>query len=113
MSGGWTPSVHLHSQSRGKLVFDDARADLCSRRRRAGASAPPAPATGRFALADVLDEGAAAGAEAARAAGFAAPAARRLIRSAMRRRRPAASSAIKARAASRHARAFVDFQNDL
>ena len=25
MSAGWTPSVHLWSQSRGKLVFDDAR----------------------------------------------------------------------------------------
>ena len=24
MSGGWTPSVHLHSQSRGTLRFDDA-----------------------------------------------------------------------------------------
>ena len=24
MSGGWTPSVHLFSQSRGKLVFDEA-----------------------------------------------------------------------------------------
>jgi len=25
MSGGWTPSVHLFSQSRGKLAFDEAR----------------------------------------------------------------------------------------
>lgn len=25
MSGGWTPSVHLFSQSRGKLAWDDAR----------------------------------------------------------------------------------------
>ncbi len=28
MSGGWTPSVHLFSQSRGKLVFDEALAAL-------------------------------------------------------------------------------------
>jgi sarcosine oxidase subunit alpha len=26
MAGGWTPSLHLHSQARGKLVFDAARA---------------------------------------------------------------------------------------
>ena len=25
MSGGWTPSVHLYSQSRGKVAFDEAR----------------------------------------------------------------------------------------
>ena len=97
MSGGWTPSVHLHSQSRGKLMFDDAReiyvpGEAVQAERSAGAC------KGTFALVDVLNEGAAAGAEAARARASLRRR-RELIRSTMRRRRPAASSAIKARAA--------------
>ncbi|MBS0395498.1 MAG: (2Fe-2S)-binding protein, partial [Proteobacteria bacterium] len=60
MSGGYTPSVHLHSQSRGKLEFDEAL----------GAFVPGAPAErtrsaglarGISGLAAVLDDGAAAG----------------------------------------------------
>ena len=34
MSGGYTPSVHLHSQARGKLRWDDSSAGLRSRRDR-------------------------------------------------------------------------------
>ena len=60
MSGGWTPSVHLHSQSRGKLAFDDAReiyvpGEAVQAERSAGAC------KGTFALADVINEGAARG----------------------------------------------------
>ena len=51
MSGGWTPSVHLYSQSRGKLVWDEAReiyvpGESVQRERSAGAC------KGRFGLAD-------------------------------------------------------------
>ena len=68
-SGGWNPTVHLFSQSRGTLRYD---ADLAAfvpdrsvqQERSAGA------AKGSFALAACLAEGFAAGAEAARAAGF-------------------------------------------
>jgi sarcosine oxidase subunit alpha len=71
VSGGWTPSVHLFSQSRGKLRFDTALTCFVpgpsfQRERSAGA------ANGAFALADCLAQGAAAGTEAARAAGFGA-----------------------------------------
>src|ERR1700677_2606048 len=64
MSGGWTPSVHLYSQSRGKLAFDEATRTFL----------PGAPAQaqvsvgacrGVFDLAAALAEGARAGAEAA------------------------------------------------
>jgi sarcosine oxidase, subunit alpha len=67
MSGGFTPSVHLHSQSRGKLLWSEAL----------GAFLPGEPAEhvrsagacrGVFALEAVLADGAAAGAAAAREA---------------------------------------------
>jgi sarcosine oxidase subunit alpha len=60
MSGGWTPSVHLFSQSRGTLRFDlDAQVYLphtsAERERSAGAC------RGVFGLARVLADGAASG----------------------------------------------------
>jgi len=68
-SGGWNPTVHLFSQSGGKLRFDDAIAAFVPDRsvqkeRSAGA------AKGSFALADCLAEGFDAGRTAARDAGF-------------------------------------------
>jgi sarcosine oxidase subunit alpha len=64
MCGGWTPAVHLHSQSRGTLAFDAARQMFLPEKavqaqRSAGACA------GHFALSDVLADGHAAGAAAA------------------------------------------------
>jgi sarcosine oxidase subunit alpha len=64
MSGGWTPSVHLFSQSRGKLVFDAAidcfvPGTSVQKERSAGAC------RASFDLARCLAEGWAAGAEAA------------------------------------------------
>src|SRR5271163_836630 len=75
MSGGWTPSVHLFSQSRGRLVFDQARQVFkpgrsAQRERSAGAC------NATFDLAGALAEGDAAGRAAALGAGFAAPVAR-------------------------------------
>ncbi len=75
MSGGWTPSVHLFSQSRGKLVFDEALQLF-----KPGASAQRERSVGAcnatFDLAGALVEGDAAGRAAASAAGFTAPEAR-------------------------------------
>src|SRR4029077_20616295 len=75
MSGGWTPSVHLFSQSRGKLVFDEA-----SQLFKAGASAQRERSAGAcnttFDLATTLAEGDAAGRAAAAGAGFAESVAR-------------------------------------
>jgi sarcosine oxidase subunit alpha len=67
MSAGWTPSVHLFSQSRGRVAFDDqtqrflpgAYAQACQ---SAGAC------NGADSLAAILDEGFAAGEKAAREA---------------------------------------------
>ena len=68
MSGGFTPSVHLFSQSRGRLAWSEsAQAFLPSvsaeRERSAGAC------HGLYSLGEVLNDGAAAGAAAAEAAG--------------------------------------------
>src|SRR5271168_1867697 len=75
MSGGWTPSVHLFSQSRGKLVFD-----VVLQLFKPGASAQRERSAGAcnatFDLVEALAEGDAAGRAAASAAGFAAPEAR-------------------------------------
>ncbi len=69
VSGGWTPSVHLLSQSRGKLRYDEESTAFVpktsfQRERSAGA------AKGSFALVDCLAEGLTAGTEAAANAGF-------------------------------------------
>ena len=112
MSGGWTPSVHLFSQSRGKLAFDEALqlfkpGASAQRERSAGAC------NAAFDLAGALNEGDAAGRAAAAAAGFAVAEARTY---AVSDSLPAsgASSAVPSPAiVDRRAKAFVDFQNDV
>jgi len=68
MSSGWTPSVHLFSQSRGKVAFDDA-----TRRFLPGTYAQDCVSVGACNGTDnleaSLDEGYAAGAAAAKEAG--------------------------------------------
>ncbi|MEE8270779.1 MAG: sarcosine oxidase subunit alpha family protein, partial [Alphaproteobacteria bacterium] len=112
VSGGWNPTVHLFSQSRGTVRFDPAIASFVPGRsfqpeRSAGAC------NGTFALAGCLAEGFAAGAEAARQAGF----------KARKPRTPAVVEATEAaprplwlvptdRPAGR-VKAFVDQQNDV
>ena len=137
MSGGWTPSVHLFSQSRGRLVFDDALQVF-----RPGASAQRERSAGAcnatFDLAGALAEGDAAGRAAAAAAGFAASFSSPLVgedQGGGSRRPPGLAGGppdnrvgprdppplpAPARgggganaAADRRAKAFVDFQNDV
>ena len=69
VSGGWNPTVHLHSQSRGTTRFDLGLACFVPEgpvvgQRSAGAC------NGAFSLAGCLAEGSVAGAEAAQVAGF-------------------------------------------
>jgi sarcosine oxidase subunit alpha len=69
MSGGWNPSVHLFSQSRGRLAYDEQKAcfvpgESFQEERSAGS------ASGAFELAYVLSEGREAGKVAASEAGF-------------------------------------------
>ena len=113
MSGGWVPSVHLLSQARGRLAYDERLAafvpaiDGAQPARSAGACA------GRLTLAEALADGLAAGAAAAQAAGFTDG-------------RPLAVPTVEAEPAAlphpvfvlpsapgRRAKRFVDFQNDV
>ena len=104
MSGGWTPSVHLFSQSRGKLTYDDmAQAFLpgvsAQGERSAGAC------RGLFGLAAALNDGAAAGAAGGPTPSYKVEGA------------PAGGGGRLGLAMSRGKRApahaFVDFQNDV
>ncbi|MDH3695342.1 MAG: sarcosine oxidase subunit alpha family protein, partial [Gammaproteobacteria bacterium] len=69
VSGGWNPTVHLFSQSQGKLRFDDdIAAFVPGESRQAERSA--GACKGTFNLAACLDEGLAAGEAAASDAGY-------------------------------------------
>ena len=71
LSGGWTPSVHLHRQGGGSLRWDEgAQIFLPGQARQAHASA--GAAAGAATLAQALREGHAAGIEAAAALGASA-----------------------------------------
>ena len=66
MSGGFTPSVHLFSQSRGKLVWDEKTKSFIPGQAAPGERVRSVGACrGVFALAAVLEDGKAAGAGAA------------------------------------------------
>ena len=106
LSGGWTPAVHLFSQSRGKLSFD-ATIDAFVPGASVQAERSAGAARGTYQLSACLEEGWAAGAAAAgrqSARAFAASATRtgfrpvRIMPGCDRRRR---------------GRAFVDLQNDV
>jgi heterotetrameric sarcosine oxidase alpha subunit len=69
VSGGWNPTVHLHSQSGGRLVWDDTRATFLPGPSKQAARSAGA-VNGHAALVDCVAEGLRAGAAAAQAAGF-------------------------------------------
>ena len=113
MSGGWTPSVHLFSQARGKLAWDE--------RAQAFLAAAPVPhlhlagaCAGVTGLAAAVQSGAAAGAAAARALGRVAMA--EVLRVAEDSPAANAASAISGVGIAYDGAAsdaFVDFQNDV
>ncbi len=72
VSGGLTPSVHLHSHTGGKLAWDEAIAAFVPGTGAENIRACGA-ARGVFALADCLADGARTGAAAAQALGLAGP----------------------------------------
>jgi sarcosine oxidase subunit alpha len=109
MGGGWTPSVHLFSQSRGKLRFDqDSQTYLpnlsVERERSAGAC------RGVFGIAAALADGAAAGESAAKAAGFGSARAPRIAVTGGAHGDGGWLGLVPGAAATK---AFVDFQNDV
>lgn len=104
MSGGWNPTIHLFSQSKGKIKYDAGIAAFTpdqsvQQERSVGA------ANGTFDMAACIAEGAVAGAAAARDAGFDAPAPEQGPVS----KAPAQSLWIAPTGGKR----FVDFQNDV
>jgi sarcosine oxidase subunit alpha len=110
VSGGWNPAVHLYSQSRGKLRYDDALATFLPDVAPQAIVAAGA-ANGKFDLGAILSDGHAAGFVAAARAGFAAPA---------RHAAPAADAVstgpllpLWSVPARRGAKCFVDWQNDV
>jgi sarcosine oxidase subunit alpha len=112
MSGGWTPSVHLFSQSRGKLRFDAGLAayvpgEAVRNFFSAGGC------RGVFALDAALEDGAAAGEQAARAAGFFPSVHARMATARMLEMTGGMLGACPTFRDSARIRAFVDFQNDV
>jgi sarcosine oxidase subunit alpha len=111
MSGGFTPSVHLFSQSRGKLQWSDAAhafvpASSAERERSAGAC------RGVRGLAEALADGVAAGSAAAKACGHDG-AAHRFDVTGDVDRTDGPPAALPQTPASRGSKAFVDWQNDV
>jgi sarcosine oxidase subunit alpha len=112
MSGGWAPTVHLFSQMRGRLDYAPplgafVPGDSLAALRCAGA------AGGRLALAEALADGAAAGAAAAHAAGHGdgrAPATPPVEADGTALPHPVWILPLPR---GRHAKRFVDFQNDV
>jgi sarcosine oxidase subunit alpha len=72
VSGGWNPAVHLFSQSRGTLRWDDEIAAFVPDK-AAQANRVVGAANGTFDPAAAIAEGSAAGTEAAKLVGFPAP----------------------------------------
>jgi sarcosine oxidase subunit alpha len=110
MSGGYAPAVHLFSQSRGRLSWDEA----------ARAFVPAAPAErvqaagacrGAFGLGAAIADGAEAGLAAARASGHAAPELRFEVSGDGGLPETAGAAATTGGVPGR--KAFVDFQNDV
>ncbi|WP_445680764.1 sarcosine oxidase subunit alpha [Radicibacter daui] len=113
MSGGITPSVHLFSQSKGKLRFDEhlkayVPGRPAERERSAGAC------RGLYALSAVIADGFAQGEGAAKSAGFGGVTARTFAVAGTLESDPGSflGAAPHGRDASR-VKAFVDFQNDV
>ena len=111
MSGGWTPSVHLFSHSKGKLDWhEEAQAFLPGEHGEASRAA--GAGNGSFGLAKALKEGADAGADAASDAGYGA------IGGTYEVSGETELSGIRLRELPTDrdpgkAKAFVDFQNDV
>ena len=109
-SGGWSPRVHLHSQSGGRPAYDEVHACFVpgasvQAERSAGAC------SGAFGLRAALEQGWRAGSEACAALGFLAPATD--VPECPRDRPLDIEPCWEVPSPGRRARAFVDLQNDV
>jgi sarcosine oxidase subunit alpha len=109
--GGWTPSLHLFSHTKGSLAWDDAlKAFLPGEKTEAVHIA--GAGRGLWGIATALDDGAAAGAAAARAAGRDATAQAHAVTA----DRTGSGVTLEEMPSDRdpaRAKAFIDFQNDV
>jgi sarcosine oxidase subunit alpha len=112
VSGGWSPTLHLHAQAGGRPVWDGARACFvpgASRQAERSAGA----AAGTFALGGAIVEGLRAGAEAAASCGFGAGTAPPPPRVESEDETPIRALWQVALPAGSHAKRFVDIQDDV
>ncbi|MDB5402481.1 MAG: sarcosine oxidase alpha subunit [Rhodopila sp.] len=104
LSGGWTPAVHLFSQSRGKLTFDTA-IDAYRPGRSVQAERSAGAANGSYELTTCLAEGWEAGLRATGRDGA------RSFR--VSPATPTGFVAVRVLPGEGNGRAFIDFQNDV
>jgi len=112
VSGGWNPTVHLFSQSQGKLRYDERIASFVPDQSRQAERSAGA-ARGSFALGDCLREGQEAGADAARMTGFTPPAGLIAARCDDFAEAPVETLWVVPLPGGRRAKRFVDLQNDV
>jgi sarcosine oxidase subunit alpha len=112
MSAGWTPSVHLFSQSRGKVAFDDA-----TRRFLPGQYAQDCVSVGASngtdGLAETVAEAFAAGEKAAKQAGGTSGKSAGIRAETSESWAGGMAGAAPGAGADTTVKAFVDFQNDV
>lgn len=112
VAGGWSPTVHLFSQSKGRLRFDERQLAFVPER-SAQAERSTGAAAGRFDLRACLADGHAAGLEAASLVGLdAALAALPAVAKVSEESAPKAWWTLNSPLAARE-KNFVDFQNDV
>ncbi len=112
VSGGWTPSLHLFSHTRGTLAWDDARQTFLPDRKTEACQIAGA-GRGLWGLEAALNDGAEMAAEAARALGKDAASSARYT---VAQDRPGTGVSHNELPTDRNpdrARAFVDYQNDV
>ena len=112
MSGGWTPSLHMFSQSRGKVAYDEASGNFLpgrshDRERSAGAC------HGVFDFTATLNDGFAAGRDAALKAGATGGALKSFSASGETSQAGFFSGACPHNRDAGRVKAFVDFQHDV
>ena len=111
MCGGWTPSLHLFSHTRGSLTWDAASGAFLPGRKTEECQIAGA-GRGLWGIAAALEDGARAGAAAASALGRAAGVGTFAVEGDRAGRGEVMRDLPTDRAAAR-TRAFVDFQNDV
>ena len=112
MAGGWSPAVHLFSQSKGKLRYDKRQLAFVPERSAQAERSVGAAAAGSPDLAECLAGGHAAGLEAARLAGLKDAPTPPPVAQATEDSAPVAWWALNSPIAARE-KSFVDLQNDV